>query len=154
MSAYNDLMAIAAGLASAARQALDVDAARAASLAGSAKTALEAANLAQNVGPGQIDAALGAIQAELEEAGMLSEAMQFEPEEFLKHVLRVVITWRQEVVAAAGFEHAYETLKALCAGLERDFTVADTETSRRIAARIHTAREEAEQLANPKKEET
>jgi len=113
-----------------------------------AKTALEAAALVQNIGPGEIEVALGKIQAELEGAGVLAESMELEPAEFLKRTLAAVVHWRNQVEVGRGIAFGYGALRTLLELLERDFTAADTETSRRIAARIHRGLEEADQKIN------
>lgn len=152
MGAHTDLIAAADKLAAEARQVAEDTGGHAArpqrvgEFAAAAKTALEAASLTQTVGPGELAEALGAIQDELEAAGVLVESIELEPAAFLRLTFESVQHWRREATAAQGLAHAFERLRDLAAGLERDFTAADTETSRRIAARIHTALEDAGQL--------
>lgn len=143
---HADLLASAEASAAAAREAEGPVVRR--EHAEAAKTALEAAALAQNVGPGEIDKALGEIQAELEEAGVLAESMELAPAEFLKATFVAVRHWRQEAAAVNALIAAHDGLRAFLLRLERDFVAGDSETSRRIAARIHTALEEAEQTGN------
>jgi hypothetical protein len=140
-----DLLAVAAASATAARssegRALRLEHAQV------AKVALEAASLAQNIGPGEIDRALGELQNELAAAGLLAVSMEMEPADFLREVLRAVVGWRERADDMDATVRAYMRLVDLCDGLERDFTAGDSPVSRRIAARIHTALEDAAAMA-------
>jgi len=115
----------------------------AAKYAAAAKVALEAAALVETIRPGEIAQALSAIQDVLEDAGVLVESVELEPAEFLAKTFESVSHWRREAATVEGMAAAYGRLRELCVVLERDFTAGDTETSRRLAARVHTALEEA-----------
>lgn len=144
MGTRADLVAVAASSAAAAKDADGPVARR--EHAEAAKLALEAAALADDLGPGEITAALNALQEELEAAGVLAESVVLEPIEFLRLTLRAVTTWQREAAEGAAYVQAYVGLRDLCQRLERDFIAGDTETSRRIAARIHTGLDEAAQI--------
>jgi hypothetical protein len=113
-----------------------------------AKTALEAAALAQDIGPGEFAEALGLIQEQLEEAGVLAESMEMEPADFLRRTLAAVVHWRREAIVAEQVTLAYGALRGLVEGLERDFIAGDSETSRRIAARIRATLDDVDQTIN------
>lgn len=141
MGAQADLVAAASASAAAAKDADGPVARR--EHAEAAKVALEAARLAEDVGPGEIAAALNDLQAELEAADLLAESLELEPAEVLKVILDAVATWRRAARMAQGYADGYVLLEALLQGLERDFIAGDTDTSRRIAARIKTALDDA-----------
>lgn len=144
MGLRTDLLKTAERLAQHALEAPTADAAR--DYAAGAKSALEAAQLADDIGPGAIEAALASIQELLAEAGVLDEAMELPPAEFLDRAFRSLLAWRREVLAAQGYEVAYDGLSRFAARLERDFLAGDTDTSRRIAGRIRTTLDEVDQI--------
>lgn len=155
MGARTDLLTVAEGIATEARRCVSDEghmglsaAEVAANLAHGANAALAAARLAEDMGPGEIEEALASIRDVLEEAGVLAEAEEQSPVVFLKLTFRALVAWREEVLTAQGFVVAYEQLQALAVSLERDFIVGDTETSRRIAGRIRTALDEADEIIN------
>jgi hypothetical protein len=142
MPTRDDLLAVAADQAANAR-AHKADAASAHAYAAAAKVALEAAALAEDMPPGEIAKALDDIQELLAEAGVLDEALELGPAEFLKRTFRALLAWRKQALMAQGYVVAYEGVSALLDGLERDFTTGGTETSLRIAARIRAALDDA-----------
>lgn len=151
MGTRADLLAAAGGLASAAKNAVGdgsskVGADVAAGLAGAAKTALEAAALASNTSASDIDRALEGIQDVLAEAGVLDKAIELPAEEFLDQAFRAMLSWRAEAMRAQGHVVAYERLRDLAEKLESDFTAGGSPTSLRIAGRIHTALDDADQI--------
>lgn len=165
MGTHADLLAAAGTLAAAARGAGEGGAellpardgvhggvqagpnpAKAAEYALAAKAALEAAALAESIGPGEIAEVLSQIQAELDAVGLFPEAMTLAPVDLLKLALEQVQGWQAEALAGRRLIEAYGSLRGTLERMERDFTAADTETSRRQAARIHIALEEAQNL--------
>lgn len=154
MGARADLLAAAAGLAENARSAAASgehtapDFTRAAQMATAAKTALEAAALAENTGSGQIDEALSHIQDLLEEAGVLAESMELSTAEFLDRTFRALLAWRGEALSAQGYEVGYDMLRDLVEGLERDWVAADSDVSRRLAGRARARLDEATAVIN------
>lgn len=110
-----------------------------------AKVALEAAALVDDVGPGEISQALGALADEIAEAGLIEAALEA-PVDYLRYTLVVMRHWRERADELVAYQTAYSRVATLAATLERDFTAADTETSRRLAARIHAALEECAAL--------
>lgn len=148
MSARADLLATADGLAAAAKRTVGdgtstTGADVAAGLATAAKAALEAAALADRLPVGAVEQALDSIQDLLGEAGVLDESIDREPAEFLDRTYRALIAWRKEAMEAQGHVVAYEALRTLLEALERDFRVADTAISSRIATRIRGALDDA-----------
>lgn len=115
-------------------------------LAQGAKVALEAAALAEGMPADEIAAAVDRLHEQLAAVGLDKAAANLEPAAFLAYLLDLLGDWRALMLSREGFIKAYERLHELGEGLERDFIAGDTETSRRLAARVHSALEEAEQL--------
>lgn len=146
MGLREDLMA-AAGLAAAdaaTEGASPVDRERGARLA---KVALEAAALVEDIRPGEIRELLDVVARELVDAGVIGvevTLLDITPAELLAELVAAMKAWRTEVVNLGNYARAFERLHDLAAGLERDFIAGATDTSLRIASRIHTVIEEVE----------
>jgi hypothetical protein len=153
MGTRADLLKVAEWMASSAAnnaQGGGID--NATELVTSAKTALEAAALAENTSAGAIDQALGGIQDLLVEAGVLTESMEMDTTEFMQHTFRALVAWRNETLAAQGYEVGYDLLRDLLEGLERDFIAGDSDVSRRLAARIRARLDDATAVINQGKQ--
>lgn len=151
MSTRSDLLAVAEGLAAEARRMFDPDEedghlAGAARLAAAAKTALEAAALAQDDDTSAVVAAMTEVLADagLDTAGMDDPA---------KVLARVLDACRGLQKTAQGLTDladrqalAYGWLRDFAATMERDWLAADSDASRRLAARARAALDEAAQL--------
>lgn len=139
MGARADLLSTAAAAAHAAAHA-PAHAERSLHL-GAAKTALEAAALASDTQPGEIDAALGDLREMLAEV-----VVGCGPEEILRAAAVELKHFRRQY----GLGHAHADASTLLAKtmvtLERDFLAGGTETSTRIAGRIRAALDEAENI--------
>ena len=158
MTTQTDLLAVAQSLAAEARRDLEgrptgigeiesVSTKRAAELAAAAKTALEAAALAQDIGPGEIEQALDQIKQELVDGEVLTTAaFDLPPAEFLRKTFDAVEHWRREAETADRAFRAYLGMRGLAQNLERDFIAGDTAISRRLAARIRTQLDLAEEV--------
>ena len=144
MSTRADLLKAAADAAAAAASTTGPLARR--EHADAAKVALEAAALAEGMPPDEIAAALDGMREQLEAAGLGKACRELEPAAFLEYLLGVVGDWRALVASREGYIGAFERLRVLCDGLERDFLAGDTETSRRLAARVRAAVDEADHL--------
>lgn len=166
MSTRADLLAVAEGLAAAAKNAMRIgehpssrpggppagappswehSGARAVEAVAAAKLALEAAALADGMPPDEIAAALDGMREQLA-AAQLAPVAKLGPIPFLGYVLDLVSDYVAVLMSRDQFIAAHKRLHDLAEGLERDFTAADSETSRRLAARIHAALEEAAAL--------
>ena len=117
-----------------------------------AKHALEAAALAQNTTPAQIDAALEGLQEQIEAVDLLPAALSLEPGEFLEHVLRVVKELAGEADKLSAMEYGYRRYHEVLTTLWGDFTAAGTETSMRLAARIQSAFDDVTDHLRPPRE--
>lgn len=113
-----------------------------------AKMALEAAALAETTGAPEVEQALAEISAEITEAGG-RVGPDAAPVDVLRGMLAAVTEWRRRHDDLLVYQTAYGRIAVLAAGLERDFTAAGTDTSQRIAARIHVALEECAELLGP-----
>jgi hypothetical protein len=154
MSTRADLLAVAEGLAAEAKAMLapqpsgigelhyGPDPAKASELAGSAKVALEAAALAQDIAPAEHTAALKSILyafgIDWDEAHDPTELAAMAVE----HLKRCAKVWKQ----VAAHKDAHDVLRDFAAAMERDWLAADSEASRRLAARARAALDEAAQL--------
>lgn len=154
MGARDDLMAVGAELAARARAQADSGApiayetVRMAGLAEGARAALQAAALV-DAEPAPIIAATERLHAKLEELGThagLDVAASFGAAEAIDAVTDVVEVLTREIRAGAAVVRGYGRLHQLAQDLQRDFTAAKSETATRIAARIATGLEEADDL--------
>jgi hypothetical protein len=149
MGARKDLLEVAGALASQARASVDgtsigrLDYVQAVSLSQGAKAALEAAALV-DAEPAPIIAALHKLTAKLDENG-IADALVLEdlteisgPAEALEHVGELLVAANSQVKVGHASIYAYNLLHTLLDGLLIDFRSADSETSRRIAARIES----------------
>lgn len=165
MSARTDLVATADGLAARAREALAVEPARpgephlvggdpvkAGALAAAAKTALEAAALAE-IDPAPIIAALERLEHRVQIGTF--ETLEIEGVAGAVDAAALALEhYMREVTVGVAVQHGYVQLRSLLQDLARDFDAAASHTSIRIAARIHTGLEDAENaIANAKREE-
>lgn len=153
MGARTDLLIAGEALAAGARRRLegegnpsplaldDVAARMPAALA-----AFEAAQLAEDMKPGEIEQALDGIRDVLEEAGVLDEADRADLTQFLRRTFQAIVAWRNEVLIAQGYQVAYERVVDTMAALELDFIAGNSEVSRRIAARIRTSLDDGEHV--------
>lgn len=151
MSVRDDLVAAAAASATAAKDATGAASRR--EHAEAAKTALEAAALAEGMPPDEIAAALDQMSELLAGVGLDHAWRQMEPGPFLEAVLTYLAGWRDEAAKVEAIAEAYARLRLLAANLERDFIAGDSETSLRVAARIHSALEDTDQLLGNEPEE-
>lgn len=157
MGAREDLQAVAERLAVQARVYVDppkpkgaqppmpANHSAAASLAHGAKAALEAARLV-DAEPAPIIAASERLVANLELLGVESGieiAAQFGAAEAIDAVTELVGDLIGVARRNVALQTAYQELDELTERLQVDFEAAGSETSTRIAARIHSAREAA-----------
>jgi hypothetical protein len=161
MRARADLLHVADALAKEAR-ALAGDCGhdngrgvrRAAQMAHGAKAALEAAALV-DVDPAPV---IAALERFVERVGQDAAAVQgdlymSEPAVAIDRATELVEHYRREVRVGAAVQHGYLALRDLLGGLLRDFSAAETETARRIAARINTGLESAAEAIEQAKRE-
>lgn len=163
MPARTDLLAVGDALAARARGMVDdgsaelvqighVHFASIADIAQGARAAFEAAALV-DVDPAPVTAALERFAVALDHAEVQAALEVSGPAEAIDVVVDLVRHYRREVAIGAALQLGFLRLETLAETLLRDFTVGDTDTSRRIAARIDTALSEAhESIENAKKE--
>jgi hypothetical protein len=153
MGVREDLLAAAGALAERASAAalsgrpITYESIRIAHLVEGSRAALEAAGLV-DADPAPIIAATERLHERLEALGAaagLDVAAQFGAAEAIDAVTDVVEHLTREIRTGAAVATGYRGLRDLLEGLERDFSAAETETASRIAARIHTGLEEAEE---------
>lgn len=146
MGTRSDLLAVAAAQASAARENANSDLGNAGALVTDAKTALEAAALAQDIPGSAIDDALAGIQDLLEQAGVLVDSFDMNADAFMQATFRSLIAWRDEGLRLQGWQVAYQELRGLAERLQHDFIVGNTPVSLRIAERIQGSLDAADQV--------
>jgi hypothetical protein len=154
MSARDDLLVAASVIASRARSfaengtpVADGDVREAATLVHGAKAALEAAALV-DAEPAPIIAAALRLSDRLTELGVEADievAAQLGAAEAIDAVTDLVGGMVAVARRASGAQGAYRRLETLCERLEAEFSEAGTETAKRIAGRLHTALEDAQQ---------
>jgi hypothetical protein len=159
MSAREDLLLVAERLAVQARVHVDPPKPKgeqppmlsnhgaAATLAHGAKAALEAAQLV-DAEPAPIIAAAFRLSDRLTELGVEADievAAQLGAAEAIDAVTDLVGGMVAVARRASGAQGAYRRLQTLCERLEAEFAEAGTETSKRIAGRLNTALEDAQQ---------
>jgi len=149
MSAREDLLKVAEALADRASGMVGVNApgqhTEAAELARGAKAALEAAALV-DLEPAPIIAALERLGTHIQDAGTVEAILAVGgTADAIDHVAEQLVHYQREIEIGAAVQHGYIRLRDLAATLLRDFASADTDTARRIAARIETALDEAEE---------
>jgi hypothetical protein len=116
---------------------------QAARLAHGAQAALQAASLV-DIEPAPIIAALEELTTKLGLADVDAVLNLNGPAEAIQATSDLLEHYIREVRVAAAVQHGYIALRDLVHGLERDFSQADTPVAKRIAARIHTGLEDAE----------
>jgi hypothetical protein len=144
--ARSDLLAVGEWFAADARATLDSTSPRSTLHSGrlgravmaveGAKAALEAATLV-DLEPPPIVAALDRLVARLGAVEVEDALVLGDPVAAIDAAADLVAHMQVEVATGAAVQHGYVALRDLALGLERDFTAADSETSRRLAARIH-----------------
>jgi hypothetical protein len=153
MSAREDLLLVAEALAHRARSHVELTPApdraitEAAEAARGAKAAFEAAALV-DAEPAPIIAAAFRLSDRLTELGVEADievAAQLGAAEAIDAVTELVGGMVAVARRASGTQGAYRRLQTLCERLEAEFSEAGTETSKRIAGRLHTALEDAQQ---------
>lgn len=107
------------------------------------KTALEAAALADDVGPGEIAQVLDQIRDELAAAGYDRGVADLEPIDVLRGLLAAMRDWQDLAQKIDGMGAANGILMSTMAGLEQKFNAAGTMTSTRLAEQIRAAIDEA-----------
>ena len=107
----------------AAREAKDADNEGRTALLGQAKTALEAAAMAEaGITPDALNGALNELTAELVEAGVFDEAQRLEPTEFVRALLRGVVGLRGTITTARRKADAFDALEAHVSGIAAEIT--------------------------------
>lgn len=144
MTVRSDLLEAAAADAAMAKAAEGPVVRREHALA--AKTALEAAHLAHDIPPDEIAQALDQMTSLLSGVGLDHQWRQMEPGQFLEVMVTHLAHWHDQAGQVQAIAAAYSRLRTLADGLERDFDAGATETSLRLAARVHVAIEEAERM--------
>jgi hypothetical protein len=153
MGAREDLLLVAEALAHRARSHVELTPApdraitEAAEAAHGARAALEAAQLV-DAEPAPIIAAAFRLSDRLTELGVEADievAAQLGAAEAIDAVTELVAGMVVVARRASAAQGAYRRLQTLCERLEAEFSEAQTETAKRIAGRLHTALDEAEQ---------